>query len=40
MKDLDFFRKAYKFHGIGIFSDDFLGKKFYLTHIYKSKVEI
>jgi hypothetical protein len=37
----EFFKKIYKVHGIGIFSNDSLGKtKFYLAHIHKFKVEI
>jgi hypothetical protein len=41
MKDLDFFKKVYKLHGIGFFNyNPLLKKKFYPTHTYKSKVEI
>jgi hypothetical protein len=41
MKDLNFFKKVYKFHSIGIFNDNPLEEnKIYITHTYKSKVEI
>ena len=41
MKDLNFFKKVYKFYSVGIFSDDPLEKnEFYLIQIYKPKVEV
>jgi hypothetical protein len=41
MKDLNFFRKLYKFYGIGIFSEEPLEKKnFYFTHRHKSRIKI